>query len=226
MKYLPPVQPKLVPKSKLPRIYGKLEQLIFQISRFWFQKLLLITTCKAQIGPKIKSAQNLLKFGTFNISNMPISSLNPKMILIKYLPPVRPKLVPKWKMLRIYWSFGTRDISNIPILILMSKIIFIKYVPLVRPKLIPKLKVLRIYWNLAYSIFQICKSGFWCQKWFLWNIYQVPDQVNPNIKITLKFMFDISSIPILIMRSDKSFIEHLLHVMPKLISDLEFQSRL
>ena len=39
-------------------------------------------------------------------------------------------------------------------------------------------------------------------------------------------MFGISNIPVLTMRSDKSFIEHLLHVMPKLVSDLEFQSRL
>ena len=181
MKYLPPVQPKLVPKSKLPRIYGKLEQLIFQISRFWFQKLLLITTYYTQIGPKIKSAQNLLKFGTFNISNMPISSLNSKMILMKYLPPVRPKLVPKWKMLRIYWSFGTLDISNIPILILMSKIIFIKYVPLVRPKLIPKLKVLSIqyfkYVNLHfdvkngfYEIFTNCQTKLTPILKLLWNL--------------------------------------------------------
>ena len=44
--------------------------------------------------------------------------------------------------------------------------------------------------------------------------------------IPLKFMFDISSISILTMRSAKSFIEHLLHVMPKLVFDLEFQSRL
>ena len=55
----------------------------------------ILTTCTAQIGPKIKSAQNLLKFGTFNISNMPISTLMSKMIFIKYLPPVRPRFVPK-----------------------------------------------------------------------------------------------------------------------------------
>ena len=35
-------------------------------------------------------------------------------------------------------------------------------------------------------------------------------------------MFDISSIPILTMTSDKSLIEHLLHVMPKLVSEFEF----
>ena len=51
-------------------------------------------------------------------------------------------------------------------------------------------------------------------------------QIYPKIKIALKFMFDISSIPILTMRSDKSFIEHLRHVLPKLVSNLEFQPRL
>ena len=44
----------------------------------------------------------------------------------------------------------------------------------------------------------------------------LPDQTNPKIKIALKFMFDISSIPILTMKSDKSFIEHLLHAMAKI----------
>ena len=55
----------------------------------------ILTTCTAQIGPKIKSAQNLLKFGTCNTSDMTISILMSKMILIKYLPPFRPKFVPK-----------------------------------------------------------------------------------------------------------------------------------
>ena len=39
-------------------------------------------------------------------------------------------------------------------------------------------------------------------------------------------MFDISIIRILTTRSDKSFKEHLLDVMPKFIVDCEFQSRL
>ena len=139
IKYLPPARSKLFPKLKVLRTYWNLVQLILWISRsrFWCQKLFLLnTTCYAQIGPKIKSAQNLLKFGTFNISNMPI------------------------------WM-------------LVSKMVFMKY--------------------LAGQI---------------------------KVKVALKFMFDISSNPILTMRSDKSFIEHPLHVMPKLVSDFEFQSRL
>ena len=48
----------------------------------------------------------------------------------------------------------------------------------------------------------------------------------PKIKITQKFMFDISSIPILTAISDKSFIEHLPQIMPKLVPEFEFQSRL
>ena len=46
---------------------------------------------------------------------------------MKYLLPVRPKLVPKLKMLRIFLKFGAFDVSNIPISILMSKIILMKY---------------------------------------------------------------------------------------------------
>ena len=46
---------------------------------------------------------------------------------MKYLLPVRPKLVPKLKMLRIFLKFGAFDGSNIPISILMSKIILMKY---------------------------------------------------------------------------------------------------
>ena len=92
----------------------------------------------AQIDPKVESAQNLLKFGTL-------------------------------------------DISNISIWILVSKMVFIKY---------------------------------------------LPGQINTKIKIALKFMFDISSISILTMRSNKKLIEHLLHVMSKLVSNFEFQSRL
>ena len=65
------------------------------------------------IRPKIENAQDLLKFNTFDISDMPILILMSKMIFTKYLPPVRLKL-----------KFGTFDISNILISILMSKIIF------------------------------------------------------------------------------------------------------
>ena len=39
-------------------------------------------------------------------------------------------------------------------------------------------------------------------------------------------MFDVSSIPISSTVSDKSFIEHLPQVMPKLFPEFEFQSRL
>ena len=123
-----------------------------------------------------------------------------KMIFTKYLPPVRPKLVPNLKMLRVYWNLGTFDISNVPISIIMSKTIFIKHVLLVQPKLIPNLKVLN-------SIFQLCQCGFCCQKWFFKK--HLLGQINSKIKIALKFMFDVSSVAILTMRSNKSFIEYL-----------------
>ena len=70
-------------------------------------------------------------------------------------------------------KFDTCDISNIQISILMSIANYIRYLPPVRAKLVTKLKVLRICWNLAHSIFQICKSQSWCQKWFLLNIYHL-----------------------------------------------------
>ena len=51
-------------------------------------------------------------------------------------------------------------------------------------------------------------------------------QIKPKIKIVPKFMFDFSSVPILTMKSDESFIKYLLHVIAKLVSDFEFKSRL
>ena len=72
-------------------------------------------------------------------------------------------------------KFNTFHISNILILNLVSKIIFIKFLPPVWPKVVSKLTRLRIYWNLTFPIFQICQSRFWCQKWFLSNIYHLLD---------------------------------------------------
>ena len=52
----------------------------------------------AQIGPKVKNVQNLLKFAWIFISNMLISILMPKWLFIKYLPPGRdPNLSQNWK---------------------------------------------------------------------------------------------------------------------------------
>ena len=122
----------------------------------------IFTTCYIQNGPKIKNAQNILKFGTCDISNILISILMSKIFFMKYLPTVRLKLVPKLKVVRIYWNLS--HITNMSIWILMSKVIFIKYLPPARPKLVPKLKMLRIYWNLVHLIFRIPRSRFWCQK--------------------------------------------------------------
>ena len=95
-----------------------------------------------------------------------------KIIFKKYFYHLLGQISPKIKNAQDLLNFGKFDISNILISIPMSKIIFIKYLPPVRPKFFPKSKVLRIYWNLSHSIFQVCQSGFWCQKWILWNIYQ------------------------------------------------------
>ena len=108
-KYLPPVGPKLVPKLTMLRIYWNLTHLIFRVSQCWnfdvkdyFYQIFSI--CLAQICPKIKRTQNLLKFGTLDILNIPVLILMSKIIFMKYLPSVRRKLVPKLKRLRIYWN--------------------------------------------------------------------------------------------------------------------------
>ena len=55
---------------------------------------------RAKLVPKF--AQNLLKFGTSNISSIPNSILMSKISFTKYLPPARLKLVLKLKLLRSY----------------------------------------------------------------------------------------------------------------------------
>ena len=56
-----------------------------------------------------------------------------KIIFIKYLPPVRPKLVPKLKNAQNSLKFSTFDISNISISIFISKMAFVKYLPAATP---------------------------------------------------------------------------------------------
>ena len=67
-----------------------------------------------------------------------------KTIFMKYLPPVRPKLVKKIENVQNLFKFGRIDISNMQISILMSKMIFIKYLPPVRPKYVQNQKCLEI----------------------------------------------------------------------------------
>ena len=83
-----------------------------------------------------------MKFGTFDISNIPISTLMSQIIFIKYLPPVRLQICTKIKSVQTLLKLGTFDVSNMQISILKLKKIFVKYLPPVRPKLIPKLKML------------------------------------------------------------------------------------
>ena len=81
-----------------------------------------------------------------------------------------------------------------------SNIICMKYLPPARPKMVPKLKGFRVYWNFAKLIFQVCQSQFWCQKWFLLNIYHLLGSNWSKIKSVqnlLKFdTFNISITPI------------------------------
>ena len=72
-------------RYKISSAYRQLS--IAQImSRIIFMKYL--PSVRLKLIPKIKNAQNLLKFGTFDISNMLISILVPKMTFIKYLPTI------------------------------------------------------------------------------------------------------------------------------------------
>ena len=50
----------------------------------------------------MKKAQNFLKFGRVDISNMPILISKSKIIFRKYLPLFRPKLATKLNIHRIY----------------------------------------------------------------------------------------------------------------------------
>ena len=111
--------------------YFKYGDLHFNVKNNFYE---IFATCYAQIIPKIKNAQDRLKFSTFDISNIPVLILISKIIFMKYLPVVRPKLVPKYKSVHNLLKFGTFDIFYIPISILMSKIIFIKYLAAVRPR--------------------------------------------------------------------------------------------
>ena len=106
IKYLLPVRPKSVPKLKSSEFfeiwhirYFKYTNFDFNIKNNFYE---IFTTCQAQISSKIKSVQSLLKFGTFNISKILILILMTKIVFIKYLPAVRPKLVLKLKIFRVY----------------------------------------------------------------------------------------------------------------------------
>ena len=61
---------------------------------------------RLKLIPKLKNAQNLLKFVSFDISNIPIWILMSKIFLMKYLPPATPKLVLKLKVPRVYLNLA------------------------------------------------------------------------------------------------------------------------
>ena len=68
----------------------------------------------AQSGPKSKNTEDLLKFGTFDISNIPMSILMSQIIFIMYLLSVR--IDPKIKKIpQNLLKFGMINISNTPI---------------------------------------------------------------------------------------------------------------
>ena len=122
--------------------YFKYPDLGFDAKNYFY---LILTTCSTRIGPKIKSAQNLLEFGTFDISYMPISILTQKMIFYQIFTNCQAQIGSKMKNAQNLLRFGSVNISKMPISTLMSNISFIKYLPPAKPKFVPKLKVPRIY---------------------------------------------------------------------------------
>ena len=80
----------------------------FKYADFNFNVKKIFMTYLSPVRPKLvskfKMFRFLMKFGTFDISNMSVSILVSKMIFIKYLPPVRPKLVQKLRVPKLYWK--------------------------------------------------------------------------------------------------------------------------
>ena len=103
------------------------------IKNYFYQ---MFTTCSAQIGRKTKSAQDLLKFGTCDISNIAISILMSKIIFYQIFTSCYSQIGSKLKNAQNLLRFGRTDIWNMPISVLMSIMIFIKYLPPVRLKLV------------------------------------------------------------------------------------------
>ena len=106
MKYLPPVRPKLVPKSKMLRIYWNLAHLIYGIfqSQIWYQKLFL-SNIYHLLGPNWSKNKKYSEFiEIWHIWYFKHANFDVNFFFIKYLPIARPQLVQKWKILRIYWD--------------------------------------------------------------------------------------------------------------------------
>ena len=144
-----------------------------------------------------------MKFGIFNISKMAILILMLKMIFIKCLPLVRPKLVPKLKMFRIYWNF--------------AHLLFWKsWSPFWCNKLFLLNTYLR-YFKYADLDFKV-KNNF-CEIFTTWQA-QITLEIK-NFQVFFKFdAFDIANIPISILKSKIIFIKYLppgrLKFVPKL----------
>ena len=79
--------PKLAQKLKMLRLYWNLARLIFQICQFRFKckkTKKYLPPVKPKLVPRLKMLRIFLKFGTFDVSNIPLSTLMSKIILIKY----------------------------------------------------------------------------------------------------------------------------------------------
>ena len=105
--YLPPVRPKFITKSQNQKCsefieiwhtqYFNYADQYFKIKSNFYE---IFTTCQVQIDPKIKNTQNLLKFGRFDISNIPISILMSKFDFYEIFTFCQDKLTSRLKFLR------------------------------------------------------------------------------------------------------------------------------
>ena len=126
---------------------------------------------------------------------------------MKYLPPIRPKLVPKLKKLRLNWNLTYSLFRIWTISILMSKIDFVKYLS---PGFIE-------IWHIWY--FKYADLNFNVKNNFYETFTTCQTQIGPIIKSTefIEFgTFDISNVLISILMSKMIFMEHLPIAKPKL----------
>ena len=135
----------------------------------------------ARIGSKIKSAQDLLKFAKFGISNMPISILMSKMIFVQYLPPIRLRLVQKLKKLLIYWNLAHFIFWISWSRFWYQKLLFVIYLQIARHKLVPKWKMLWTYWLKFYKN---------------WTLIEIFEKIKIIFDINIAMaIFEISNMP-------------------------------
>ena len=91
--------------------------------------------------PQNWECSRFINIGTFDILNILILILMSKMIFIKYLTPVRPKLVQKLKYSEFIESWHIRYFKYANLDFDVKRVFYIKYLPITRRQLVPKWKI-------------------------------------------------------------------------------------